>query len=137
MANDIETMLSEKIHYEIVPADDAHGWNIRLLEEYPETVISFGTIEFVGEDDEEGQISFNFSIVSTPDADLSVEDLTLQRYCGRILSAVIDTSVSEGTMIATDSKTGESLMTEDMSDEIEELYNEHKSGTDSTTESTD
>lgn len=137
MANEIELKLSEKVHYELCPADDPHGWNVRILEEYPETVISFGTIEYIGEVGDDGHISFNFTIVSTPDETLSVDDLTLQAYCGRILSSVIETGITEGTMIAQNEKTGESLMTQEMSEEMEELYNEYQSGTDSTSESTD
>lgn len=134
--NEIEQKLSEKVHYEIVPADDdPHGWNIRLLEEYPETVISFGAIRFEGED-EDGQISFNFSIVYSPDPDLTNEDLTFQEYVGRILGAVIDTSINEGTMVATDEKTGETLATQEMTEELENLYNEYQSGTDSSEELT-
>ena len=48
MSNEIENMLSEKIHYELIPSDDPHGWDVRILEEYPETVITFGAIKFVG-----------------------------------------------------------------------------------------
>jgi hypothetical protein len=102
--NEIEQKLSEKVHYEIIPADDPHGWNIRILEEYPETVISFGAIRFEGEK-EDGQINFNFSIVSSPDPDLTTEDLT-----------------------------GEMLATEEMTEELENLYNEYQSGTDSSEE---
>lgn len=135
--NEIEQKLSENVHYEIIPADDPHGWNIRILEEYPETVISFGTIEFVGEDDEGGHLSFNFTLISTPDSDLTTEDLTFQEYVGRILGAIMDTAVSEGTLVGKDKETGELLATEQMTEELEELYNEHQSGTDSTAESTD
>ena len=36
--NDILDKLSEGVHYEIVPqTNDARGWDVRLLEEYPET----------------------------------------------------------------------------------------------------
>ena len=133
--NEIEQQLSEKVHYEIVPAeDDPHGWNIRLLEEYPETVISFGAISFDGVDGDDGRISFNFSLVYSPDPDLTTEDLTFQEYVGRILGAVIEMSITEGTMVATDQKTGEMLATQEMTEELEELYNEYQSGTDSSEE---
>ena len=131
MSNDIAGMLSEHVHYEIIPSDDIHGWNIRLLEEYPETVISFGTISFDGIDEDDGQITFNFTIVSTPDADLSTEDLTFQEYVGRILAAVIELSITEGTMIARDEKTNQLLATEDT---LEDLHAEHQLGTDGITE---
>ena len=75
MQNEIESKLSEDVHYQIIPSDDKHGWNIRLLEEFPETVIAFDVIELV---EKEEQLSFNFTIISTPDTDLSVESLPLQ-----------------------------------------------------------
>ena len=134
MPNDIEQMLSENVHYEIVPADDIHGWNIRLLEDYPETVISFGTISFDAIEEEDGYISFNFSSVSTPDPDLTTEDLTFQEYVGRILSAVIEKAITEGTMIAKDNETNAILATEDM---LEDLHAEHQSGADGITEPSD
>lgn len=132
--NEIESKLSEKVHYEIIPSENPHGWDIRILEEYPETVISFGAIEFSSVDDDDGHISFNFYIVSSPQ-DITTEDLTLQEYVGRILSSIIETSVAEGTMVAQDTKTGETLMTEQMSEELEEAYNEYQSGTDDSKES--
>jgi len=133
--NEITSKLSEKVHYEIIPsAENPHGWDIRLLEEYPETVISFGAIEFSGVDGDDGHISFNFDVVSSPE-DITEDDLTFQEYVGRILSSIIEMSIAEGTMVAQDQKTGETLMTEQMSEELEESYNEYKFGTDDSEES--
>ena len=104
--NDILDKLSEGIHYEIIPqADDTRGWDVRLLEEYPETVIRYGKVAFDGKRD---ALTFNYEIVSSPDPDLEVEtDLTFQEYCGRILSNIIEQSISEGTLLAQDKDTGE------------------------------
>ena len=143
MQNEIESQLSEDVHFQIVPSEEGHGWDIRILEEFPETVIRFGAIQFVGtegDNDEDGQISFNFEIVSTPDDDLSKEDLTFQDFVGRILHTVIEMSISEGTMVAQDQKTGEILTTDEMYDEIDEELeeeDEYQSGTDDTEEPTD
>jgi len=132
MNNDIETKLSEDVHYEIIPSEDKHGWNIRLLEEFPETVIAFDVIELV---ENEEQISFNFGIVSTPDPDLTTNDLTLQEFTGRILTSLLEVAVSDGTLVAQDKETNEIMATDEMHEEME-LYNEeHQSGTDDTEES--
>ena len=98
--------LSEGVHYEIIPqSDDTRGWDVRLLEEYPETVIRYGKVAFDGKRD---ALTFNYEIVSSPDPDLEVEtDLTFQEYCGRILSNIIEQSISEGTLLAQDKDTGE------------------------------
>jgi hypothetical protein len=139
--NEIELQLSENIHYEIIPqVDNEQGWDVRLLEDYPETVIRFGNVKFEGEDenDDDGYLSFNFDIVSTPDGDLDVDNnLTFQQYCGRILSSIIEKSIVEGTLMAQDEKTGEVLAPEEMHEEIKELINEYQSGTDGTEELTD
>ena len=131
MQNEIESKLSEDVHYQIIPSDDKHGWNIRLLEEFPETVITFDVIELV---EKEEQISFNFAIVSTPDGDLDTSSLPLQQYCGRILTSLLEVAVSDGTLVAEDKKTGDILASNELQDEAEELYNEYQSGTDDSEE---
>ena len=67
-SSNILDKISEKIHYDIIPAsDDEKGWDVRLLEEYPETVISYGIIEFDGtdENDPDGKLNYNFKITTT------------------------------------------------------------------------
>ena len=133
MPNDIELKLSEDVHYQVVPSDNPHGWDIRILEEFPETKISFDVIELV---EDEEQISFNFEIISTPDPDLSVNDLTLQEYAGRILNSLLEAAISDGTLVAQDKKTGEIMATEEIHDQQESVYNEeHQSGTNDSEES--
>ena len=104
--NDILDKLSEGIHYEIIPqADDTRGWDVRLLEEYPETVIRYGNVAFDGKRD---ALTFNYDIVSSPDPDLQIENnLTFQEYCGRILSNIIEQSITDGSLLAQDKDTGE------------------------------
>ena len=98
--------LSEGVHYEIIPqSDDTRGWDVRLLEEYPETVIRYGKVAFDGKRD---ALTFNYDIVSSPDPDLQIENnLTFQEYCGRILSNIIEQSISDGSLLAQDKDTGE------------------------------
>ena len=126
--NDILDKLSEGIHYEIIPqTDDTRGWDVRLLEEYPETVIRYGNVAFDGKRD---ALTFNYEIVSSPDPDLEIENnLTFQEYCGKILSNIIDQSLVDGSMIARDNETGEVMATQE---NIEWLKNEHQSRTDDT-----
>ena len=126
--NDILDKLSEGVHYEIIPqTDDTRGWDVRLLEEYPETVIRYGNVAFDGKRD---ALTFNYEIVSSPDPDLEVEtNLTFQEYCGRILSSIIDKSITDGSMIAQDKDTGEIMATEE---NLEWIQDEYKSRTDDT-----
>ena len=126
--NDILDKLSEGLHYEIIPqTDDTRGWDVRLLEEYPETVIRYGNVAFDGKRD---ALTFNYEIVSSPDPDLEVEtNLTFQEYCGRILSSIIDKSITDGSMIAQDKDTGEIMATKE---NLEWIEDEYKSRTDDT-----
>ena len=126
--NDILDKLSEGVHYEIIPqTDDIRGWDVRLLEEYPETVIRYGNVAFDGKRD---ALTFNYEIVSSPDPDLEVEtNLTFQEYCGRILSSIIDKSITDGSMIAQDKDTGEIMATKE---NLEWIEDEYKSRTDDT-----
>ena len=126
--NDILDKLSEGVHYEIIPqTDDTRGWDVRLLEEYPETVIRYGNVAFDGKRD---ALTFNYDIVSSPDPDLQIENnLTFQEYCGKILSSIIDKSITDGSMIAQDKDTGEIMATEE---NLEWIRDEYKSRTDDT-----
>ena len=120
--------LSEGVHYEIIPqSDDTRGWDVRLLEEYPETVIRYGKVAFDGKRD---ALTFNYDIVSSPDPDLSIENnLTFQEYCGRILSNIIEQSISDGSLLAQDKNTGEIGATKET---LEWIEDEYKSRTDDT-----
>ena len=126
--NDILDKLSEGVHYEIIPqTDDTRGWDVRLLEEYPETIIRYGNVAFDGKRD---ALTFNYEIVSSPDPDLEIENnLTFQEYCGKILSSIIDKSITDGSMIAQDKDTGEIMATEE---NLEWIEDEYKSRTDDT-----
>ena len=124
----ILSTLSEGVHYEIIPqVDDTRGWDVRLLEEYPETVIRYGNVAFDGKRD---ALTFNYEIVSSPDPDLEIENnLTFQDYCGKILSSIIDKSITDGSMIAQDKDTGEIMATKE---NLEWIEDEYKSRTDDT-----
>ena len=126
--NDILDKLSEGVHYEIIPqTDDIRGWDVRLLEEYPETIIRYGNVAFDGKRD---ALTFNYEIVSSPDPDLEIENnLTFQEYCGKILSSIIDKSITDGSMIAQDKDTGEIMATKE---NLEWIEDEYKSRTDDT-----
>jgi hypothetical protein len=126
--NDILDKLSEGIHYEIIPqTDDTRGWDVRLLEEYPETVIRYGNVAFDGKRD---ALTFNYDIVSSPDPDLQIENnLTFQEYCGKILSNIIEQSITDGSLLAQDKDTGEIGAKPET---LEWLKDEYQSRTDDT-----
>ena len=126
--NDILDKLSEGVHYEIIPqTDDTRGWDVRLLEEYPETIIRYGNVAFDGKRD---ALTFNYDIVSSPDPDLQIENnLTFQEYCGKILSNIIEQSITDGSLLAQDKDTGEIGAKPET---LEWLKDEYQSRTDDT-----
>lgn len=138
MPTNIEDKLSEDIHYQLIPQEGGDGWDVRILEEYPETIIRFGSVKIVEEGDE-GYLKYDMEIVFSPDPDLDIdEDLTFQDYCGRILGEIIDQSINDGSVIASDDKTGEVYAPNEMHEQVKELLeDEYQSGTDSIEELTD
>jgi hypothetical protein len=83
--------------YELVPSDeDEQAWNVRLLTgPFNETVLRFGAISL----NEEGIMSFNFYIVSSPDPNLTTEIVDLQEYAGDLLQAIIRDGMETGSVI--------------------------------------
>jgi hypothetical protein len=96
-------MLKENVDYELVPSEIAEdAWSVRFLTgNYTETVVQFGAIRFNDKDvnDDGVAMSFNFDIVSTPDESLVVEDISLQKYAGDILLAIIENAISKDELV--------------------------------------
>ena len=90
---------SEGVDYELIPSDEnEQAWNVRILEgDFVETVLQYGAISF--NKVREGEMNFNFSIVSTPDQDLEVSNLDLQEEAGDILQSVIAQAISDGSLM--------------------------------------
>ena len=82
----IPNMLEENKDYELIPGDDEH-WHIRIKEgEYIESVISFGSIKV---NEESLEMNFDFTLHYSPDEDLSVDNVNLQKHAGKILESVL------------------------------------------------
>ena len=79
--------MKENTDYEIIPdMNDDKAWNVRILKgAFTETVIKYGVVKFNSED-----ILFNFDIISSPDKDLTSEDIDLQKYAAGMLENIID-----------------------------------------------
>jgi hypothetical protein len=87
--------MEENKDYELVPTDwdvEVEGWDVRFLTgEFTETVIRFGKITIDGESEE---LKFNFSIVSSPDQELTEKNVTLQEDVGKILLDIIESQIA-------------------------------------------
>ena len=92
--------LIELKDYELIPADgDDQAWAVRILTgDYVETVLQFQAISFNRV--AEGVMSFNFNVVSSPDPDLTTENVKLQEYAGDLLQAIIADGLETGSVIA-------------------------------------
>ena len=93
---------SENKTYSLIPGDDGdQHWKIRFLEgPYSETVIQYGAISIDGKDD--GIMTFNFLIESSPDEDLTVDDIDLQLWAGDVLQEIIRDAIENDYAILTD-----------------------------------
>ena len=88
---DIQNQLKENVDYELIPGS-GENWDVRLLNgPFPETVVSFGELK-VSNDAE--HLQFNFDLVSSPDLELTDEDLGLQQHMSDVLSAILSNAVS-------------------------------------------
>ena len=82
----IPNMLEENKDYELIPGNHEH-WHIRIKTgEYIESVISFGSIKV---NEESMEMNFDFTLHYSPDDDLSVDNVDLQKYAGKILESVL------------------------------------------------
>jgi len=92
----------ENVTYQLVPGDqgDQH-WLVRFLEgPFPETVIQYGAISF--NEAAENMMSFNFFIESSPDPDLTVDNVELQEFAGDILQQIIKRAIEDNSVVMED-----------------------------------
>ena len=95
--------MKEGIDYQIIPdRADEQAWNVRVLKgPYTETVIKYGVVKF---NEIPKNMSFNFSIVYTPDTELKVEDAELQDFAGSMLEKIMAQGIEEGSIITQEVK---------------------------------
>ena len=85
----------ENEDYEMIPADRTiDAWDIRILKgTFVETVIAFGAVRFDGK---KGHMTFSFDVISSPDSNLTVDNVDLQIEAGEILESVMAKGMEEG-----------------------------------------
>lgn len=88
----IPNMFEENVQYELIPGDNDH-WHIRIKEgDFIESVISFGKIAM---EEDSPIVSFDLTLHSSPDEDLTSDDINLQTYAGKILESIIINNLNE------------------------------------------
>ena len=85
--------------YQLVPGGDGdQHWLVRFLEgPFAETVIQFGSITF--NEESEGILSFNFFVDSSPNSELTSEDVDLQLWAGDVLQEILRDAVETGSAV--------------------------------------
>jgi len=88
----------ENKDYELIPDENGDDvWNVRILEgEFNEVVVRFGSIRIDGknvDNEEDVKLSFDFDVITTPDENLTPENIDLQLFAGDILLSIIESSI--------------------------------------------
>ena len=84
--------------YTLVPGGDGdQHWLVRFLEgPFAETIIQYGAIT-VNEEDK-GSMSFNFFVESSPDSELTSDNVDLQLWAGDVLQEILREAVESGSV---------------------------------------
>ena len=92
----------ENATYQLVPGNEGdQHWLVRFLEgPYAETVIQFGSISV--NEEAEGTMSFNFFVESSPDSELTPDNVDLQLWAGDVLHEIIRDAIENDYAILTD-----------------------------------
>ena len=100
--------MKEGIDYELILNDeqDEH-WSVRNLKgNFTETIIKYHKIAV---NEQKGNMSFNFHVISSPSVDAHVDNHDLQLHAGYILQAIMDTCIDEGSAKFTDRESGKEV----------------------------
>ena len=95
--------LVENTDYQLIP-QVAHedAWAVRFLTgPFVETVVAFGAVSF---NEVAQHLSFNFTLISSPDENLTESNVDLQEYCARILEAIIEAGLDDGSVVLNERK---------------------------------
>lgn len=84
---DVTNKLKENVDYELIPGS-GENWDVRLLEgPFPETVVAFNKLQ-IAEDGE--YLKFNFDLISSPDSELTEDNVDLQQHMADILNSILE-----------------------------------------------
>jgi hypothetical protein len=89
--------MKENDDYELIPLEEnPDAWGVRIKSgDFVETVVCFGAIGFNKVKD---NLTFSFEVVSSPDSELTPENMQLQEHCTKILEAIIVSGIEDGSV---------------------------------------
>ena len=92
--------VSEDIDYELIPCDDVgneQAWDVRILRgDFVDSDIRFGNLKV---NEEQGCLNFNFIVVSSPDADVTEDNIELQEYAGVVLESILENAIANHALL--------------------------------------
>jgi len=99
--------MKENEDYELIAIEDnPDAWGVRIKTGmFTETVIVFGAIGFNQVKD---NLTFNFEVYSSPDSELTPENVDLQEHCTKLLESIIIDGIEDGTVELMDTNASES-----------------------------
>ena len=89
--------MKENDDYELIPLEDnPDAWGVRIKSgDFVETVVCYGAIGFNKIKD---NLTFSFEVISSPDSELTPENVELQEHCTKILEAIIVSGIEDGSV---------------------------------------
>jgi len=99
--------MKENEDYELIAIEDnPDAWGVRIKTGmFTETVIVFGAIGFNQVKD---NLTFNFEVYSSPDSELTPENVDLQEHCTKLLESIIIDGIEDGTVELMDTNASKS-----------------------------
>ena len=89
--------MKENEDYELIPLEDnPDAWGVRMKSgDFVETIVCYGAIGFNKVKD---NLTFSFEVISSPDSELTPENVQLQEHCTKILEAIIVSGIEDGSV---------------------------------------
>lgn len=99
--------MKENEDYELIAIEDnPDAWGVRIKTGmFTETVVVFGAIGFNQVKD---NLTFNFEVYSSPDSELTPENVDLQEHCTKLLESIIIDGIEDGTVELMDTNASKS-----------------------------
>lgn len=93
--------VSEGVDYQLVPVTDStnqQAWDVRFLTGlFSECVVRYGNVSF-----KEDMMTFNFTLISTPDDQVTEDNVDLQQHAGVVLEDIIARAIADGSIVTKD-----------------------------------
>lgn len=89
--------MTENEDYEFIAHEkDEEAWAVRFLKgDFIETVIAYDAIGF---NEVKDSLTYSFTVLSSPDSELTPDNVDLQNECTKLLESIIISGIEDGTV---------------------------------------